>query len=33
MEEPDLAHGKGSFVKSMAGYAKTDLLILDDCGL
>ncbi|MEX3583758.1 MAG: ATP-binding protein, partial [Burkholderia sp.] len=28
-----LAHGDGRFAKLMAGYAKTDLLILDDWGL
>jgi DNA replication protein DnaC len=33
MEELGLAHGDGSFAKLMAGYAKTDLLILDDWGL
>ncbi|OSO32905.1 Insertion sequence putative ATP-binding protein [Pseudomonas syringae pv. actinidiae] len=33
MEELGLAHGDGRFAKLMAGYAKTDLLILDDWGL
>ncbi|MBI6567081.1 IS21-like element helper ATPase IstB [Pseudomonas synxantha] len=33
MEELRLAHGDGRFAKLMAGYAKTDLLILDDWGL
>ena len=33
MEELGLAHGDGRFSKLMAGYAKTDLLILDDWGL
>ncbi|KPX12840.1 IS21-like element helper ATPase IstB [Pseudomonas syringae] len=33
MEELSLAHGDGRFAKLMAGYAKTDLLILDDWGL
>ena len=33
MEELALAHGDGRFAKLMAGYAKTDLLILDDWGL
>lgn len=33
MEELGLAHGDGRFEKLMAGYAKTDLLILDDWGL
>ncbi|MFB3306638.1 IS21-like element ISPsy14 family helper ATPase IstB [Pseudomonas sp. AMR01] len=33
MEELGLAHGDGRFAKLMAGYAKTDLLILDDLGL
>ncbi|NWC83662.1 ATP-binding protein [Pseudomonas putida] len=28
-----LAHGDGRFAKLLAGYAKTDLLILDDWGL
>lgn len=28
-----LAHGDGRFAKLMAGYAKTDLLIVDDWGL
>ena len=31
MEELGLAHGDGRFAKLMAGYAKTDLLILDLC--
>ncbi len=30
MEELGLAHGDGRFAKLMAGYAKTNLLILDD---
>ena len=30
MEELGLAHGDGRFAKLMAGYAKTDLLILDE---
>ena len=33
MEELGLAHGDGRFAKLMAGYAKTDLPILDDWGL
>ena len=33
LEELGLAHGDGRFAKLMAGYAKTDLLILDDWGL
>ncbi len=33
MEELGLAHGDGRLTKLMAGYAKTDLLILDDWGL
>jgi DNA replication protein DnaC len=33
MEELSLAHGDGRFAKLMTGYAKTDLLILDDWGL
>lgn len=33
MEELGLAHGDGRFAKLMVGYAKTDLLILDDWGL
>ncbi len=34
MEGLGLAHGDGRFAKlMMAGYAKTDLLILDDWGL
>lgn len=33
MEELSLAHGDGRFAKLMAGYGKTDLLILDDWGL
>ena len=33
MEELGLAHGDGRFAKLMAGYAKTDLLILEDWGL
>src|SRR3989344_5849862 len=33
MEELGLAHGDGRFAKLMAGFAKTDLLILDDWGL
>ena len=33
MEELSLAHSDGRFAKLMAGYAKTDLLILDDWGL
>ena len=33
MEELGLAHGDGRFAKLMTGYAKTDLLILDDWGL
>ena len=32
-EELHLAHGDGRFPKLMAGFAKTDLLILDDWGL
>lgn len=32
MEELALAHGDGRFAKLMAGYAKTDLIILDDWG-
>ncbi|KPZ08656.1 ISPsy14, transposition helper protein, partial [Pseudomonas amygdali pv. ulmi] len=33
MEELGLAHSDGRFAKLMAGYAKTDLLVLDDWGL
>ncbi len=33
MEDLGLAHGDGRFAKLMAGYAKTDLLILNDWGL
>ena len=33
LEELGLAHGDGRFAKLMSGYAKTDLLILDDWGL
>jgi hypothetical protein len=33
MEELGLAHGDGRFAKLMAGYAKTDLVVLDDWGL
>ncbi|MCP2054864.1 UNVERIFIED_ORG: DNA replication protein DnaC [Pseudomonas fluorescens] len=33
MEELSLAYGEGIFTKLMAGYARTDLLILDDWGL
>ena len=33
MEELGMAHGDGRFAKLMGGYAKTDLLILDDWGL
>jgi DNA replication protein DnaC len=33
MEELGLAHGDGRFAKLMTGYAKTDLLILDDWDL
>jgi DNA replication protein DnaC len=33
MEELGLARGDGRFAKLMAGYANTDLLILDDWGL
>ncbi|MCP1507665.1 DNA replication protein DnaC [Pseudomonas marginalis] len=33
MKELGLAHGDSRFAKLMAGYAKTDLLILDDWGL
>lgn len=33
MEELALAHGDGRFAKLMAGYAKTDLIILDDWGV
>ncbi|KPW98158.1 MULTISPECIES: IS21-like element ISPsy14 family helper ATPase IstB [Pseudomonas syringae group] len=33
MEELSLAHSDGRFAKLMAGYAKTDLLVLDDWGL
>lgn len=33
LEELGLAHGDGRFAKLMTGYAKTDLLILDDWGL
>ena len=33
MEELGLAHGDGRFTKLMSGYAKTDLLILDDWGM
>ena len=32
-EELSLAHGDGRFTKLMAGFAKTDLIILDDWGL
>jgi len=32
-EELSLAHGDGRFSKLMAGFAKTDLIILDDWGL
>jgi len=32
-EELGLAHGDGRFTKLMAGFAKTDLIILDDWGL
>jgi DNA replication protein DnaC len=32
-EELGLAHGDGRFSKLMAGFAKTDLIILDDWGL
>jgi len=32
-EELSLAHGGGRFTKLMAGFAKTDLIILDDWGL
>ncbi len=33
LEELGLAHGDRRFAKLMSGYAKTDLLILDDWGL
>ncbi|MGA7982479.1 MAG: IS21-like element helper ATPase IstB [Chromatiaceae bacterium] len=33
LEELSLAHGDGRFAKLMAGFAKTDLIILDDWGL
>ncbi|MFL7807772.1 MAG: IS21-like element helper ATPase IstB [Anaerolineae bacterium] len=33
LEELSLAHGDGRFSKLMAGFAKTDLIILDDWGL
>ncbi len=32
-EDLSLAHGDGRFVKLMAGFAKTDLIVLDDWGL
>jgi len=32
-EDLSLAHGDGRFTKLMAGFAKTDLIILDDWGL
>jgi len=32
-EDLGLAHGDGRFTKLMAGFAKTDLIILDDWGL
>ena len=32
-EELSLAHGDGRFTRLMAGFAKTDLIILDDWGL
>lgn len=32
-EDLSLAHGDGRFAKLMAGFAKTDLIILDDWGL
>jgi DNA replication protein DnaC len=32
-EELSLAHGEGRFTRLMAGFAKTDLIILDDWGL
>ena len=33
LEELSLAHGDGRFSKLMAGFAKTDLIVLDDWGL
>jgi len=33
LEELTLAHGDGRFTKLMRGFAKTDLIILDDWGL
>lgn len=33
LEDLGLAHGDGRFTKLMAGFAKTDLIILDDWGL
>lgn len=33
LEDLSLAHGDGRFAKLMAGFAKTDLIILDDWGL
>jgi DNA replication protein DnaC len=32
-EDLSLAHGDGRFTKLMAGFAKLDLIILDDWGL